>query len=140
MYPSALRDRRDLRHSVRGLSDSLGPTADAVASRLRSRDVRGTPRDSNRCAIAGCLRAIIGAEPSVARLWVTDRRVHVERSGSRVPISVNLPEPARVFIRAFDSGCYPELLIDFGLPATSARESLPATGDGKTGHKPAPPV
>ena len=118
MYTSAIRDRRDLRHAIRGFGGSLGQTPAAVASRLKSWDVRGTPRDSNGCAIARCLRAIIGADPSVANIWVTDRRVHVKRSGSRVPIIVKLPKPVCSFIRAFDSGCYAELAIDFQTAAS----------------------
>jgi hypothetical protein len=139
MYASAIRDRRGLRHSIRGFGDSLGPTPAAVASKLKSWDVRGTPRDSNGCAIARCLRVIIGADPSIAHVWVTDRRVYVKRSGGRVPIIVKLPKPVCSFIRAFDSGCYPELAIDFGQPPTSAGGGLPATGDGKNGRKPVPP-
>ncbi len=64
----------------------------------------------------------------------------MKRSGSRVPIIVKLPKPVCAFIRAFDSGCYPELVIDFRRPPASAWGGLPATGDGKKGQEPVPPI
>jgi hypothetical protein len=125
MYANAIRDRRDLRHSIRRFSDSLGPTPAAVASKLRSWSVRGTPRDSNGCAIARCLRAIIGAGQSISNIWVTERRVHVKRVDSRFPMIVRLPKPVALFIRAFDTGCYTELLIDFRQPTPPGWRNSP---------------
>jgi hypothetical protein len=123
MYANATRDRRDLSHSIRRFSDSLGPTPAAVASRLKSLSVRGTPRDSNR--LRNC------ADLSISNIWVTERRVHVKPVDSRFPMIVRLPKPVALFIRAFDTGCYPELLIDFRQPIPPAGGTLPSAGDGK---------
>ena len=102
--------RRALRRSIEGFSETLGPTAAAVAGTLRQLDVRGTPKDSTQCALARCLWAIVGTESSVIKVAVTDRSIHVKRSPYHLPVIVRLPKPVRTFIRAFDSGCYPELV------------------------------
>jgi hypothetical protein len=102
--------RRALRRSIEGFSETLGPTAAAVAGTLRQLDVRGTPKDSTQCALARCLWAIVGSESSVTKVAVTDRSIHVKRSPYHLPVIVRLPKPVRTFIRAFDSGCYPELV------------------------------
>ena len=102
--------RRALRRSIEGFSGTLGPTAAAVAGTLRQLDVRGTPKDSTQCALARCLWAIVGTESSVIKVAVTDRSIHVKRSPYHLPVIVRLPKPVRTFIRAFDSGCYPELV------------------------------
>ncbi len=72
--------------------------------------MRGTPKDSTQCALARCLWAIVGTESSVIKVAVTDRSIHVKRSPYHLPVIVRLPKPVRTFIRAFDSGCYPELV------------------------------
>jgi len=93
--------RRALRRSIEGFSETLGPTATAVA---------GTPKDSTQCALARCLWAIVGTEGSVTKVAVTERNIHVKRSPGHLPVIVRLPKPVRTFIRAFDNGCYPELV------------------------------
>jgi hypothetical protein len=72
--------------------------------------VSGVPKDSTRCALARCLWAIVGSERSISNIVVTDRSIYVKRSRGRIPLVVGLPKPLKTFIRAFDSGCYPELI------------------------------
>jgi hypothetical protein len=102
--------RRTLRQSTVGLAESLGPSASEVASSLGRLNVRGLPRDSTGCALARCVWAIVGSERSVIGVAVTDRSIHIKRPPGRIPVVVRLPKPLRVFVRAFDSGCYPELV------------------------------
>ena len=54
--------------------------------------------------------AVVGTERSVVNVAVTDRSIHVKRSPGHLPIIVRLPRAVRTFIRAFDSGYYPELV------------------------------
>lgn len=102
--------RRALRRSIEGFANTLGPTAAAVAGTLTQWGVRGLPKDSTQCALARCLWVMVGSEPSVINIAVTDRSIHVKRSPGHLPLIVGLPKPIRTFIRAFDSGCYPELV------------------------------
>jgi hypothetical protein len=102
--------RQALRRSIEGFSSTLGPTPGQVASSLTQLNVRGVPKDSSQCALARCLWAIVGTERSVVNVAVTDRSIHVKRSPGHLPIIVRLPRAVRTFIRAFDSGCYPELV------------------------------
>jgi hypothetical protein len=102
--------RRALRRSIESFSRSLGPNAGSVASTLTQLNVHGVPRDSTRCALARYLSAIITTERSVSTVAVTDRSIHVKRGRGRLPIIVYLPQPVRAFIRAFDNGCYPQLI------------------------------
>lgn len=129
MLATAIKSRRHIRRSIRWFSDSLGPTPAAVASSLESWGVRGTPRDSNGCAVARCMGAIIGADPSVATVSVTVRSVHVTHSGCRLPMIVRLPKPVSLFIRAFDTGSYPDLIIDSGPSPSLPGLRLPASDD-----------
>ncbi len=102
--------RQALRRSIEGFSNTLGPTPGEVARSLTQLRARGVPKDSTQCALARCLWAIVGPERSVTKVAVTDRSIHVKRSPGHLPIVVRLPRAVRTFIRAFDSGCYPELV------------------------------
>lgn len=102
--------RRALRRSVRQLTASLGSSPATVAANLVDLDVHGYPHNSGECAIARYLRAVVGTDISVVDLAVSDRRVHVTRVGRHLPMTVRLPTPVTRFIRAFDGGCYPELI------------------------------
>jgi hypothetical protein len=105
-----MNSRGELRGSIKRFSQSLGPDAAAVASALSQLGVHGVPRDSTRCALARYLSVIVSTESSVNSVAVTDRSIHVKRGRGRLPVIVCLPRPVRIFIRAFDNGCYPELV------------------------------
>ncbi len=116
--------RQALRRSIEGFSSTLGPTPGEVACSLTQLNVRGVPKDSSQCALARCLWAIVGTERSVVNIAVTDRSIHVKRSPGHLPIIVRLPRAVRTFIRAFDSGYYPELLGTEAGPVQSPLISL----------------
>ena len=130
--------RRALRRSIEGFNSTLGPTAAAVAETLTQLGVRGCPKDSTQCALARYLWVIVGSERSVVNIAVTDRSVHVRRSPGRLPLIIGLPRPVRTFIRAFDSGCYPELLAVDGAqrPTTGPGSSLLPSGAGRKTEAP----
>jgi hypothetical protein len=107
---SGTTGRRSLRRSVRQLTESLGSSPDAVAANLEALQVHGYPGNSAECAVARFLRAVVGTDRSVAEVAVSDRRVHVSRTERGLPMTVRLPTPVTKFIRAFDEGCYPELV------------------------------
>jgi hypothetical protein len=124
--------RRALRRSIEGFNNTLGPSTAAVAATLAQLGVRGCPKDSTQCALARYLWVIVGPERSVIGIAVTDRSVHVKRSPGHVPLIIGLPRPVRTFIRAFDTGCYPELVAVDGAqrPTTGPGSSLlPAGAD-----------
>ncbi len=89
---------------------SLGPSPTAVAAFLASVGAVGTRRSSDDCAVARYLHAVIGVEPYVKRVTVWDSEVRVTRRGLRLPAVVALPAAVTAFIRAFDAGCFPELI------------------------------
>ena len=87
---------------VIALLQGLGSTVTAVASSLESYGVRAT-RDSVPGPVTTYLRAVVGIDPRVD--WVAvDREVAVVG-----PTTVSLPPPVRLFIRAFEAGCFPAL-------------------------------
>jgi hypothetical protein len=131
--------RRALRRSIEEFNNTLGPTATAVAGTLTQLGVRGCPKDSTQCALARYLWVIVGSERSVINITVTDRSVHVRRSPGHLPLIVGLPKPVRTFIRAFDGGCYPELLAIDGAhrPGTGPGSPLLPSGAGEKTDVPA---
>jgi hypothetical protein len=129
--------RQALRRSIEGFSNTLGPTPGEVAGSLAELNARGVPKDSTQCALARCLWAIVGTERSVINVAVTDRSIHVKRSPGHLPIIVRLPKAVRTFIRAFDSGCYPELIANGKVPPTAA---LPSSLVSLRGGRGEPPV
>lgn len=109
---------RHLRRSVREHVQGLGETPAAVAEHLASHRVSGVPGKATDCAVARYLQAVIGAESSVSRVVVMEGSLRVFRYGCHLPIWLRLPRATAAFVRAFDAGCYPEL-IDTHLPARS---------------------
>jgi hypothetical protein len=81
-----------------------------VASNLAAYHVVGQPGDAANCAIARYMGAIIGTEHSVRGISVFDRSIRVTLMARHLPVIVRLPRPIAKFVRAFDSGCYPELV------------------------------
>ena len=87
----------------------LGSTTAEIAARLAGEGVRGVPGDTNDCAVAVYLRAVLGPESRVRSVKVTGDCVAVCRC-RRKGISVALPEPVRAFIGEFDKGGFPVLV------------------------------
>jgi hypothetical protein len=95
---------------VRELTEALGSTPAAVAGSLADLRIRATPKSLTDCALARYLNPVVTSEPFVVKRSVTNRSIHLARSRGHLPIVVQLPAPLANFIRAFDAGCYPELI------------------------------
>lgn len=106
----AITARRELRRYVRQFSESLGSNAAAVAATLAALQVHGIPKNPADCAMARCLRAIVGAETTIADIKVGVRSVQITRATGRRPVTVRFPKAVSKFICAFDNGCYHELV------------------------------
>ena len=117
----ALRSRRDLRQTVEAFVGSLGSSPGAIATTLASLEVRGTPKSASGCAIARYLQVMIGSEPTVTKVAVFNRNIQVSRSGRRLNLTISAPDPIARFIRAFDSGCYPQLVDQTAPVAVEAK-------------------
>jgi hypothetical protein len=126
---SGVRDRRSLRRSLEELVQGFGTTADGVADSLSALGVRGTPGDVTGCAIARYMQAVVGAEPSVSEVMVSEHKLRVTRKWGRFPITVNLPRAVTAFVRDFDAGSYPQLV-----------EPMPGAGDPACGDPADGPV
>lgn len=112
---SAEWNSRQLRRTVRGYVKSMGGSPEAVARRLNDEGVRGLPGQVSECALARYLQAVVGTEMSVRKVVVKEWSVRVFRTGGRIPSVSLLPGPVARFIRAFDAGCYPELIDGLGV-------------------------
>jgi hypothetical protein len=73
--------------------------------------------------MARYLQAVIGAEMSVRRVVVKERSIRLYRTGYRLPVYATLPVSISKFIRAFDAGCYPELIDGRAVRERVARPS-----------------
>jgi hypothetical protein len=110
--PSRAQTRRQLRSSVGGLMEDLGPTVDAIAEQLLALGVLGRPGDEERCVLNSYLRLVIGADPAVLGVAVRPHAVHVRVQRFRPSVKVPLPLQARAFIAAFDAGLHPDLVME----------------------------
>lgn len=108
--PSGVRDRRSLRRALEEFVHGFGTTPDGVADSLTEAGVRGTPGDVTGCAIARYMQVVVGAEPSVSEVMVSEHKLRVTRKWGRFPITVNLPRAVTAFVREFDAGSYPQLV------------------------------
>lgn len=106
---------RQLRRSIRRHVDSMGRSPGQVAGRLAAEGARGLPAEVSECVMARYLQAVIGAEMSVRKVVVKERSIRVFRTGYRLPVYLTLPSAVSKFIRAFDAGCYPELIDGLGV-------------------------
>ncbi|MBO0747506.1 MAG: hypothetical protein J2O47_04105 [Acidimicrobiaceae bacterium] len=70
--------------------------------------MQGNPGDVLQCALAVYLRAVLGADPRVRSVAVTDRWVNVGTAW-RTHLVVE-PPAVRTFIHLFDAGRFPELV------------------------------
>lgn len=100
--------RRSLTRQVGGLLEGLGSSGQEVAQTLASQGVQGNPGDVLQCALAVYLRAVLGADPRVRSVAVTDRWVNVGTAW-RTHLVVE-PPAVRTFIHLFDAGRFPELV------------------------------
>jgi hypothetical protein len=116
----AVSSRRDLRQAVEAFVGSLGSSPGAIATTLASLDVRGTPKSASGCAIARYLQVMIGSEPTVTKVAVFNRNIQISRSGRRLNLTISAPDTITRFIKAFDSGCYPQLLEQAATVAVEA--------------------
>ncbi len=95
---------------TRELLSDLGGTPDEVARYLESLGVRGVRNNSECCAVAEFLAAIVASHPEVRSVRVFRRFVILSRNGPFWLTAVRLPRPVRSFVLAFDAGEYPNLL------------------------------
>ncbi len=112
----------ELKHQAGDLLGGLGSCRTDVAIALRNVGVRGIPKDSQDCAVAVYLRAVLGTDPRVqsftvgrvaVKLHTSERRQWTHRPSF---VRVRLPDPVRQFISAFDEGFYPDLIREGGEP------------------------
>lgn len=119
---------RHLQASIAAHLDGLGRTPDQVAETLRYLEVRGIPGDTHACAIARYLSAVIGGEDTVARVVVTDKALRVVLRGPRLPVRVRLSPVMTAFVRGFDAGSYPDLVVRRRWDVLAAPEPHPPVG------------
>lgn len=98
-----------LERQVAAFLVGLGSTGVEIAARLAREGVRGVPGDTDDCAVAVYLHAVLGPDHQVRSVTVNDGAVAVSRCRRR-GISVPLPEPVRAFIGEFDKGRFPVLV------------------------------
>jgi hypothetical protein len=110
--------RQTLRRSVDGLVRGLGCDPRAIAGSLDSEGIKGLTGNSNECAIARYLKAVVGSEATVVGVFVTERHIKVTRR-FRSPILLSLPPAARAFVREFDAGGFPTLIDEKAMLAQS---------------------
>lgn len=129
---------RQLRRSVRRHVESMGSSPGEIADRLAAVGARGIPAEVSECVLARYLQAVIGTEIAVRRIVVKERSIRLYRTGRPFPALVVLPLAVSKFIRAFDAGCYPELIdglavLERGYRPGIAGAPSPAGGAGAKG-------
>lgn len=106
----ALRPTR-LSREVRQLLATLGTTRGEVAASFEAAGVRAVPRDAQHTPVSLFLEAVIGADPNVKSVTVSEHSVALEmRAWWRSEVVVDLPPVLHDFMAAFDECCYPALL------------------------------
>ncbi|MBO0714564.1 MAG: hypothetical protein J2P59_07390 [Acidimicrobiales bacterium] len=130
MQFSGLREHKAIRRQTAGLLAGLGGTSTDVATSLAGYQVRGRPRDANGCAVAVYLQAVLGGDPRIKAVRVSETSVRITllRRGRRV--QVPSPQPVRAFIESFDHGLFPSLVR----PAVADGEhvDVPASREAET--------
>ena len=84
---------------------ALGDDCDQVAQALAEKDIKGVRGNAKCCPLANYVRTIEGSGTTIA---VT--ATHCVLSDIVPTVSVPLPFPCSEFARAFDSGCYEDLV------------------------------
>lgn len=117
--------------STRGLLAGLGSTAGEVARYFDELGVRGVRNNSECCAVAEFLSAVVRCDPEVRSVRVFRRVVLVTRTSFGWFSLVRLPRPVRTFVLAFDAGAYPSLVRGTNRPLhtmPSAHGRAPSAG------------
>jgi hypothetical protein len=125
-FTGLIRRGPSLTEEASHLLAGLGSSSSEIASSLESAGVKGSPRRPDSCALARYLSAVMASDPGVRRVLVNADRLVIEpaRRWHRRK-SVALPEPARRFLVAFDSICFPSLLEDRADAGASSDASFP---------------
>ena len=101
---SRARDERAaLRAETTRLLHDLGGSADEVATELETAGVKGIPGSGTGCAIARYVNAVMGSDPRLGPITVSNEAVTVlGRHWWTPPVIVPVPIPVRSFIVRFD--------------------------------------
>ena len=110
MRLSRMREQQAIRHQTADLLAALGGTGPDVATSLADYEVRGRPRDPHGCAVAVYLRAVLGADPRIKAVKVSETSVRVTLMERRRGVQVSSPRAVRGFIESFDHGLFPSLI------------------------------
>ena len=86
---------------------ALPDTADDIAARLTAKGIRGVREASCNCPITNHLTGL-----GFHTVSVTLSRVIATRPGDRHPSDVRMPWWIAEFVHRFDSGEWPELVLD----------------------------
>ncbi len=124
-------ERRAIRDDSRRLLAGLGGDAGQVAASLESEGVQGQPRNTQGCAIAVYLAAVVGADHRVRAIGVDGRHLRIRlESRWRPAVVVRLPAPVRDFVADFDGKRFPSLIRGArSQPAPASRQPLTAGTD-----------
>lgn len=113
-----------MEQQVTRLLHELGDDADQVAATLVAEGVTGRRSQSRDCAIARYLGAVVGADPAVGTITVSQTAVCISGRHWWTPKARrSLPHAIRQFIIAFDTGRYPQLVA----PEDRTRPGRPTT-------------
>jgi hypothetical protein len=110
-----------MKKEIAHLLDELGTTPDGVAGSLGRSGVRGDRFLVSRCPVARYLHAVVGGDPRVGKVKVGLYKAVVNGPRWYRPVTVALPTPVRLFVLAFDSGHYAQLISRSNAPSTSDR-------------------
>lgn len=120
MRLSGARDQKAIRRQTTDLLAALGGSSTEVATSLAEYQVRGRPRDPHGCAVAVYLRAVLGADPRIKAVKVSETCVRISLVQRRRSVQVSSPRAVRGFVESFDHGLFPSLVRPAG------HEELPA--------------
>jgi hypothetical protein len=87
----------------------LGPTADSIAAKLRTLEVKGWLSDPFSCPLAAYLERCGYERPSVTPRCGITVSVPTSVEGITQAVTVGPTSAQKAFIRRFDKGRYPDL-------------------------------
>lgn len=131
MRLSRVHERKVIRRQTAELLAGLGGSSTEVAVSLAGYHVHGRPRDPHECAVAVYLHSVLGADPRVEIVKVSQALVRVTLAGRRRWVEVLSPPAVRAFVESFDQGLFPSLVrrvVSEGTPRheSATREADPA--------------